>query len=154
MTTTTGTFLVVEADDESAILRSVEDGQLHTLSTNPDLDGGEVLEATLTAEPPMEVTWTAEISDRREIPIELVDLEPTRRSIETAESMATGDLERYERAGEGEVHVLSVPEGEEADAAADVIEDEATVERAARLDAVRVEVRTADGLLSVRYLPK
>lgn len=154
MTTTTGTFLVTEADAESAILRDVEDGQLYTLSTNPDLTAGEVVDATLTAEPPMEVTWSAEIAERREIPVEQVDLEPTRRSIETSESMATGDLERYERAGEGEVHVLAVPEGGEADAAADVLEDEATVERAARLDAVRVEVRTATGILSVRYLPK
>ncbi|GAB3685443.1 DUF5812 family protein [Salinarchaeum chitinilyticum] len=154
MTTTTGTFLVTEADAESAILRDVEDGQLHTLSTNPGLERLEVVDATLTAEPPMEVTWSAEIDDRRQIPAERVDLEPTRRSIETAESMATGDLERYERAGEGEVHVLAVPAGGEAEAAADVLDDEATIERAARLGAVRVELRTAEGLLSVRYLPK
>jgi len=154
MTTTDGTFLVTEADAESAILRNVEDGQLHTLATNPDLEAGQVGEATLTAEPPMEVTWSAEIDARRVIAMEHVDLEPTRRTLETAESLAVGDLERFERAGEGEVHVLAVPEGGEADAAADVLEDEATLERAARLGAVRVEVRTGDGLLGVRYLPK
>jgi hypothetical protein len=154
MTTTESTFLVAEADAESAVLRDVADGQLHTLSTNPDLDAGEVVEATLTAEPPMEVTWTAEIAERRTIPVEHVALEPTRRSMETAEGMGVGDLERFERAGEGEVHVLAVPAGEEEQAVADVVDDEATVERAARLDAVRVELRTAEGLLSVRYLPK
>lgn len=154
MTTTEGTFLVTEADADSAILRGVEDGQLHTLSANPDLESGQVVEATLTAEPPMEVTWSAEIDARREIALERVDLEPTQRTRETAESLAVGDLERFERAGEGEVHVLAVPEGGEAEAASDVLEDEATVERAARLGAVRVEVRTGEGLLSVRYLPK
>lgn len=154
MTTTDGTFLVTEADDESAILRNVADGQLHTLSANPDLEAGQIVEATLTAEPPMEVTWSAEIEARRKIAVEHVDLEPTQRSRETADSLAVGELERFERAGEGAVHVLAVPEGDEADAAADVLEDEATLERAARLDAVRVEVRTAEGLLSVRYLPK
>ncbi|AGN01949.1 hypothetical protein L593_10020 [Salinarchaeum sp. Harcht-Bsk1] len=154
MTTTVGTFLVTEADPESAILRNVEDGQLHTLSTNPDLDAGEVVEATLTAEPPMEVTWTAEIDDRRTIECEVVDLEPTTRSAEAAASLAEGELERFERAGEGEVHVLTVGADGVETAVDDVLDDEATIERAARLGAVRVEIRTGDEFLSVRYLPK
>jgi len=154
MTTTAGTFLVTEADEASAILRGVEDGQLHTLSSNPDLEPGQVVEATLTAEPPMEVTWTAEIAERRTIDREHVDLEPTRRSAEVAAEQAVGELERFERAGEGEVHVLTVGEEEIETAVEDVLDDEATIERAARLGAVRVEIRTGEDFLSVRYLPK
>lgn len=155
MAETEGTFLVVEeSEGGGAVLRDVESGQLHTLSGGGDLAAGEVLEATLSPDPPHGVTWTADVEERREIATERVDLEPTRRSRETAAALAVGDLERFERAGEGEVHVLAVPAGEEADAAAEVLADEATIERAARLGAVRVEVRTADGLLSVRYLPK
>lgn len=145
---------MTDADEGgAAVLRDVETGQLHTLADHPGLVTEEIVEATLTAEPPMEVTWTAEIEQRGEIPREIVDLEPTRRSIETADGLAAGDLERFERAGQGEVHVLAVPDGEEADAASDIVEDVATLERAARLGATRVEVRTAEGLVSVRYLP-
>jgi len=153
MTGTEGTFLVVEADDASAVLRDVESGQVHTLETNPELSAGTVVDATLQPEPPIEVTWSAEIEASREIPREHVTLEPTRRSREAVETLDVGDVERFERAGEGEVHVLAVEAGSESAAAADVVEDEATIERAARIGATRVEVRTAEGLLSVRYLP-
>lgn len=154
MTTKDGTFLVAEADEASAVLRDVEDGQVHTLSSNPGLAAGTVVDATVTTEPPMEVTWSAEIHDERTIEVEESDLEPTRRALETAAEQQTGDLTRFERAGEGEVHVLSVPEAQTEQAVADVLEDEATVERAARLGAVRVEVRTEPGTVSVRYLPE
>jgi len=71
-----------------------------------------------------------------------------------AEGQAVGDLVREERAGTGEIHVLKVPEGTADEAAQDVLEDEATLARAARLDAVRVEVRSADDIVNVRYLPE
>lgn len=153
MTTKEGTFLVAEADEGSAVLRDVDDGQVHALSSNPDLEPGAVVDATVTPEPPMEVTWSAEIHETRRIEREQSDLEPTQRAREAASEQAVGDLTRFERAGEGEVHVLSVPENEVEQAVADVIEDVATLERAARLGAVRVEVRTAPGVVSIRYLP-
>lgn len=148
----TGTFLVTEADEGSAVLRDVTDGQVHTLSANPDLTAGEVVEGTVAPEPPMEVTWELR-EDERRWRVELVDsdLEPTTQARETAADQPPGELARIERAGSGEVHVLRVPDP--AAAAADVIDDEATVERAARLGATRVEVRRGEGLISVRYLP-
>lgn len=101
----------------------------------------------------MEVTWTAEIHEERTVDLVESDLEPTKRARDAAAELSVGEVERFERAGEGEVHVLAVPEGDAEQAATDVLEDEATVERAARLDATRVEVRTAPGVVSVRYLP-
>lgn len=153
MSTKEGTFVVAEADEGAVVLRDADDGQVHPLSSNPGLDAGTVVDATLTAEPPMEVTWSAEVHETREVELVRTDLEPTRQAREAAADQSVGDLARLERAGEGEVHVLSVPAEEVETAATDVLEDEATLERAARIGAVRVEVRTGEGLLSVRYLP-
>lgn len=164
MSEKTGTFVVSEADEGSAVLRDVEDGQVHTLSANPGVAGdegsedgeplvaGEALVATVAPEPPMEVTWELRGVERR-WDVELVDsdLQPTRQARNAAADLPEGELERIERAGSGEVHVLTVPDP--ATAAADVLDDEGTIERAARLGAVRVEVRTGDGMVSVRYLP-
>jgi len=148
-----GTFLVTHAD-ESAVLRDVRDGQVHTLADHPDLAAGEVLEATLRPEPPMEVTWRpVDIAERRSIPVEESPETPTRRAREIAAGQAVGEVTRQARAGEGELHVLTVPPDRTAAAAADVVEDEATRSRAARLGVSRVEVRAGDGVVSVRYLP-
>jgi ABC-type uncharacterized transport system YnjBCD substrate-binding protein len=64
------------------------------------------------------------------------------------------DLTRREREGVGELHVLTVPEDSTDDAVEDVLADQATVERAARLGVDRAEVRADDGVVSVRYLPR
>lgn len=154
MTETAGTFLVTSVDPETAVVRDVETGQVHPLSENPGLEEGAVVEATLTAEPPMEVTWAAEIESTRRIDLVESDLEPTALAREVAADQSVGEVTRRERAGEGEIHVLTVPDGDVQQAATDVLEDQATVERAARLGVVRVEVRTGDGLVSVRYLPE
>jgi hypothetical protein len=149
-----GTYLVTHADEESAVLRDVSDGQVHTLAENPDLSADEVVEATLEAEPPMEVTYRVrEVERRRSIPIEESPESPTRQARELAGDQDVGDVTRRERAGEGQLHVITVPPDETADAVADVIEDEATLSRAARLGVDRVEIRADDGVVSVRYLP-
>ncbi|WP_440988866.1 DUF5812 family protein [Haloarchaeobius baliensis] len=156
MTEKTGTFLVTEADAESAILRDVETGQIHTLSEHDDYERLDVVGATLEAEPPMEVVWTVvEESYRRTVELVDSDLSPTQQAMEIAESQSAGELERVERAGTGEIHVLSVPPAQVDDAVEDVLADEETIARAARVGAVRVEVRSdADaGVLNVRYLP-
>jgi len=150
----TGTFLVTEADAESAVLRDVRTGQVHALTDTPDLAPGEVLEATIAPEPPLEVAWTiVDVESRREIPVERSPENPTTFARDLAGDQAVGEVTRQERAGEGELHVLTVPEDETESAAADVLDDEATVARAAKLGVDRVEVRAADGVLSVRYLP-
>ena len=154
MTAIEGTFLVTNADDASATLRNVADSQVLTLSDNPGVEAGEVVEGTVEPEPPMEVTYTVtEVAERRRIPVERVDLAPTAQTTEIAAEQAPGELTTVERAGEGEVHVLTVPDDETDEAAADVVEDETTLSRAARLGVDRVEVRTTEGVVSVRYLP-
>ncbi|EMA22394.1 hypothetical protein C443_10577 [Haloarcula argentinensis DSM 12282] len=154
MTAIEGTFLVTNADDASATLRNVADSQVLTVSDNPGIEAGEVVEGTVEPEPPMEVTYTVtEVAERRTIPVETADLAPTTQATEIAAEQATGELTTVERAGEGEIHVLTVPEDETAEAAADIVDDEATLSRAARLGVDRVEVRTAEGVVSVRYLP-
>ncbi|WP_254864781.1 DUF5812 family protein [Halovivax gelatinilyticus] len=152
----TSTFVVTHADEASAVVQNVETAQVHTLSSNDDLTEGEVVDATVVPEPPLEVTWELrEIDDRRTIEIVDSDLSPTVHTREVAEDQSVGDIETVERAGRGEIHVLRVEPDAVETAAAEVVEDPETVARAARLDAVRVEVRrdAEDGILSVRYLP-
>lgn len=155
MSEKTGTFLVTHADEGSAVLRDVEDSQVHTLSSNPGVEADDVVTATIAPDPPLEVTWQViAVEERRAVDLVDSDLSPTQQAVGMAEGQAVGDLVREERAGTGEIHVLKVPEGTADEAAQDVLEDEATLARAARLDAVRVEVRSADGIVNVRYLPE
>ena len=155
MTRKEGLFLVTHADADSVTLRDVVDSQVLTLSANPGLEVGSVIEATLEAEPPMEVTWRpVSIEERRRVTVERTAEPPTRQAREIAADAETGGVTVRERAGNGEIHVLRVPPDRTEGAASDVIEDEATLVRAARMDEVsRVEVRSADGVVSVRYLP-
>ncbi len=149
-----GTFLVTTAEEAAATLRDVHDQQVITLAGNPGVDAGEVLEATVEPEPPLEVAYrVAEIESRRTIPVERSEMAPTSMERDLAADQDEGEITRRERAGDGEIHVLTVPEDRTADAAADVVDDEETVARAARLGVERVEVRAADGVVSVRYLP-
>ena len=154
MTQKEGTFLVTHADEESVTLRDVADSQVLTLSANPGIEAGSVIDATVEPEPPMEVTYElVDLAAEREIPVEHVELEPTAQAKDIAADQPVGELTTRERAGEGELHVLTVPEGETDKAAADVLDDEGTIARAGRLGVDRVEVRTAAGVVSVRYLP-
>lgn len=151
-----GTFLVTSADEESVVLRDVTDSQVHTLADNPGIEVGEVLEAAIEPQPPMEVVWeVVELHAQRTIPVEESPEPPTRQALELGGDQPEGEVTRRERAGEGEVHVLTVPPAGTGDAVADVLGDEETVARAARLEAVRVEVRADEeaGIVSVRYLP-
>ncbi|QGA81603.1 DUF5812 family protein [Halomicrobium sp. LC1Hm] len=146
------TFLVTAADDETATLRDVVDQQVVTLSENPGLAADEVIEATVEPEPPLEVAYQiVDIERQWEIPVERSPESPTTLVRDIAAEQADGEITKRERAGEGEVHVLTVPDAEAA--ADDVLDDEATRERAARLGVDRVSVRAGDGVVSVRYLP-
>lgn len=151
-----GTFLVTHADEGSAVLRAIADDQVHALSANPGLEAGEAIEATIAPEPPIEATWELrEIDDRRTLRVERSEETPTRRALEIGAEQSVGDVTREERAGAGEVHVLTVPPDKTGEAVADVVEDEATLARAARYGVRRVEVRAEEesGIVSVRYLP-
>jgi hypothetical protein len=151
----TGTFVVTHADDGSAVLRDVDDGQVHTLSTNPGVTVGEAVRGVVSPVPPMNVSWQLlEVDERWPIAVEASDLEPTAQERDLAADQSVGELTREPRAGEGELHVITVPAGEEAAAVEDVLADETELrERAARLGVNRVEVRSGDGVVSVRYVP-
>jgi len=150
----TATFLVTSADDESAVLSDVQDSQVHTLSENPGVEEGDVLDATVASDPPMNVTYSVvEVEQRRRIPVETSDETPTRRSRELAADLEAGELETMERAGVGEVHVLGVPEDSVEETVEDVLTDEQTVARAARIGIDHVEIRSGDDFVSIRYMP-
>jgi len=154
MSQKTGTFLVTAVDEESAVFRDVHDAQVHTIADSPDVSEGEVVTGTLAPVPPMDVVWSLEsIEERRTIELVDSDLEPTTQAAEIAADQPAGGVTTVERAGTGEVHVLTTPEDEVTATAASVLEDEDSLARAARLDAVRVEVRTGPDFVSVRYLP-
>ena len=151
-----GTFLVTHAEDDSAVLKNVDSGQVHALASNPGVSEGDVIEGTVGSEPPLEVTWNlTDVESRRSISLDHSEEPPTNQERELAADTEVGEVSRAERAGTGELHVLSVPEGEIDKAVADVHDDEGTLARAARLDVNRVEVRTGrdEGTVSVRYLP-
>ena len=155
MTEKTGTFVATHVDEGSAVLKDVETAQVHTIDESPSFDAGTVLEATIAPQPPTEVVWELRSIDERWT-VDLIDsdLSPTNQAESMVADEPPGTVVRTDRAGTGEIHVLAVPAGEEAATAADVLADEETIARAARLGAVRVEVRTGDGLVSVRYLPE
>ncbi|MFC7043370.1 DUF5812 family protein [Halonotius sp. GCM10025705] len=149
------TFLVTHADDDSAVLKDVHDGQVHTLASNPGVEVDDAIEGTVAPDPPMAVSWQlTEIDERRSLSIEESAEPPTAREQELAADQPVGELTTEPRAGTGELHVLTVPDDDTATAVADVLDDrEATLSRAARLGVNRVEVRSEPGVVSVRYLP-
>lgn len=154
MSAKTGTFLVTAADPEQVVLADVRNGQVHTLEENPDLTVDQIVDATISPVPPLEVVWTVESLDGvRDVPIEVSDERPTRTSREVAASMPDGDLATRERAGTGEIHVISVPEEITEDAVEDVLADEQTLRTAAQLGVDRVEIRSSPGVVTIRYLP-
>ncbi|MFB6154784.1 MAG: DUF5812 family protein [Haloferacaceae archaeon] len=150
-----GTFLVTSADGESAVLKDVDTGQVHALSSNPGLERFEAVEGVVSPDPPMNVTWSlVEVDERWQLTLERSDESPTRHVRDVAGDQQEGELTRIERAGTGEIHVVTVPEETTAQAVEDVLADEeATLQRAARLGVARVEVRAAPGVVSVRYVP-
>lgn len=150
----TGTFIVTQVDPDQAVLADVSDRQVHTIDSNPDLAVEEVIEATIATKPPLDVVWTVEaIHERRTIEVTRSDERPTKASRDVAADLETGELHTRERSDYGEIHVLRVPQADLDAAVEDVVTDQETVARAARLGIRRVEVRAADGVLAVRYLP-
>ncbi|WP_396611576.1 DUF5812 family protein [Haloferax sp. S1W] len=151
----TGTFLVTAADDESAVLKDVHSGQVHTLSSNPGITEDEAVRGTVAPDPPMNVSWQlVEVETRWTVSIERSSESPTANSKDIASDSADGELVTQERAGTGEIHVLSVPDDLTEQAVDDVLDDrEGLLSRAARLGVNWVEVRSAPGVVAVRYMP-
>jgi hypothetical protein len=151
----TGTFLVTAADEESAVLKDVTSGQVHTLASNPGVEPDDAVEGTVEPEPPLNVSWRLVDVDRRwHLSLEVSEESPTTLAREIAADQPVGDLTRKERAGTGELHVISVPEDGTDEAVEDVLADrESTLSRAARLGVARVEIRSEPGVVVVRYMP-
>ena len=149
------TFLVTHVESDSVVMKDVYDGQVHTLGSNPGFEIDDVVEATVAPDPPIEVTYqVVEVAARRSLSIEESDEPPTVHERELAAETPTGELAREERAGIGEIHVLTPPDDGTEQAVNDVIDDrEGTLSRAARLGVNRVEIRSEPGVVSVRYLP-
>lgn len=150
-----GTFLVTHADDESAVLKDVDDGQVHTLASNPGVEVDDAIEGTVSPDPPLEVSWQlVDIDERRALSIEHSDEPPTVHEREIAADQPVGELTREPRAGIGEIHVVTVPDDGTGEAVDSVLDDhEGTLSRAARLGVNRVEIRSEPGVVSIRYLP-
>ena len=154
MSEKTGTFLVTAADADSVVLSDVTDGQVHTLAENPGLEREQVVEATIAAVQPMEAVWTVEdLRETRDVEVAVSDERPTKASRDLAQTMENGDLQTRDRAGSGVIHVIVVPEDLTETAVEDVLDDEGTLRLAARHAARRVEIRSAPGIVTVRYLP-
>lgn len=151
---TDGRFLVTHADDESAVLKNVDSGQVHTLASNPGVEETDVVDGTVVPDPPLEVSYRlVDVAERRSLSVEHSPEPPTKQERDIAADLTDGEFTRQPRAGIGEIHVLSVPEERTDAAVEDVLDDEATLVRAARLDVNRVEIRSEPGVVSVRYLP-
>ncbi|UWG49951.1 Uncharacterized protein AArcCO_0629 [Halalkaliarchaeum sp. AArc-CO] len=149
------TFLVTHADEESAVLKDVADGQVHTLESNPGLSKDEAVDGVVSSDSSLGVVWRlVEFEGQRSLTLEESDEPPTAHERELATAQPVGELTRETRAGVGEIHVITVEESETEAAVADVLEDrEATLSRAARLGVSRVEIRSEPGVIAVRYLP-
>ncbi len=150
-----GTFLVTHADDDSAVLKDVDDGQVHTLASNPGVEVDDAIEGTVSPDPPLELSWQlVDIDERRPLSIQHSDEPPTVQERDIAADQPVGELTREPRAGIGEIHVLTVPEDGTSEAVDSVLDDhEGTLSRAARLGVNRVEIRSETGVVSIRYLP-
>lgn len=152
----TGTFYVKHVEETATTLHEIHTSQVYVVIENPDLEPGEILEASLIAQPPMELSYRFnEITSRRTIPVEISDLEPTRKVRDIAGRMDVGEAVAIEREGEGEIHILTVEPDQAGERAEEVSEDETTYKNAGRYEVDRVEIRTdeAEGIVSIRYLP-
>lgn len=154
MTERDGRFVVTHADEASAVLKDIDRGQVHTLGENPGVEPDEIIEGRVEPKPPTEVTYRlAEIDERRRLTLEESPEPPTEQERALAAEQDVGEVAERDRAGTGELHVLTVPEDGTDAAVEDVLGDEATLVRAARLGVDRVEVRSEPGVVSVRYMP-
>lgn len=150
-----GTFLATAVDADAAVLRDVDDGRVHPVTDPPaDLAPREAVVGRLEPAGPAAVRWRlAAVEERFPVSIERSEEPPTAHERGLAAD-AVGELVRRRRAGEGELHVLAVPEDATEAAVADVLDDEdGLCARAARLGVSRVVVRSEPGLVCVRYLP-
>lgn len=153
--TASGTFYVKYATDVSVTLHEVNTGQIFTLIENPGVENHDIVEATLEAQPPMEVSYLVdELETIYTVPVETSPEPPTRQVEQIADEMDEMEAAAIDREGEGEIHILRVASDNVEQTAEELHEDEMTYKNAARYGVNRVEIRTDEsGIVSVRYLP-
>lgn len=151
----TGSFYVKHAADGSVTLQDIDTAQIFTLTENPGFETHEIVEASLVAQPPMELSYVVdELETSYTVPVETSPEPPTRQVRETAAEMDPTEAVVIEREGEGEIHVLRVEPDAVVQTTEELHEDEMTYKNAARSGVERVEIRTDEsGIVSVRYLP-
>ena len=154
--TSAGTFYVKHTEETAVTLHEIDTSQIFTLVENPGLETHQIIEATLMAQPPMQVSYLIkELESQRTIPVETSPEPPTTRVMKLGREMDEGQAAAIDREGEGEIHILRVEPEHTEHTAAEVHDDEMTYKNAARYGIERVEIRTdeAEGIVSIRYLP-
>jgi len=150
----TSRFYVKHTEDVAVTLHEIDSEQIYTLIENPGLETHQILDATITENPPLGVSYVLEeIHSQETIPVEYSDEPPTRQVQQIVTDMEHGQAVAIEREGEGEIHVLHVDPDDTAETAEGIDDDETTYKNAARYGIERVEVRTDEGIVSIRYLP-
>lgn len=154
--TSSGTFYVKYAQESAVTLHEVNTGQIFTLIENDGLETHDIIEASLIAQPPMQVSYAInELDSHRSVPVETSPEPPTQQVREIGEDMEVGEAVAIDREGDGEIHILSVHPGSTESTAEELHDDEMTYKNAARYEIGRVEIRTDEdvGTVSIRYLP-
>ncbi len=154
--TAAGTFYVKYAEESAVTLHEVESGQIFTLIENPGVEAHDIIEASLVAQPPMEVSYLVdEMDDHYSIPVETSPEPPTSHVRDIAMDLDFGESIPIDREGEGEIHILRIEPDDVERVADELHTDELTYKNAARYAVGRVEIRTddEDGVVSIRYLP-
>jgi len=154
--TASGTFYVKYAKESAVTLHEVNSGQIFTLIKNPGVEAHDIIEASLVAQPPMEVSYLVdELEDQYSIPVETSPEPPTSHVHDIALDLAFGESLAIDREGEGEIHILRIEPDDVGRVAEELHSDETTYKNAARYAVGRVEIRTddEDGIVSIRYLP-
>lgn len=151
-----GTFYVKHAEETAVTLHEVETSQIFTLIENPGFERHDIVEASLVAQPPMEVSYRiADLDAHYSVPVERSPESPTSHVQDLADDLAVGESLPIARQGAGEIHILKVDPDMVDHTAEELLDDELTYKNAARYGVGRVEIRThdADGIVSIRYLP-
>ncbi len=151
-----GTYYVKYAEDTAVTLHNVETAEIVTLSENPGFVDHEIVEVTLIAQPPMEVSYLVkELHDQWKVDVEISSLSPTTQTLKIADEMDEDEVIAFEREGTGEVHVLKI-EPDRVEPTVDTLdEDEQPYKNAARNGVDHVEIRSDEdaGVIAIRYLP-
>jgi hypothetical protein len=154
--TRSGVYYVKYAEDRAVTLHNIETAEICTLVENPGLEAHEIIEATLIAQPPMEVSYLIkDLDDHYTIDVETSPEPPTARVMDIADQMDEDGVVAIEREGNGEIHILKVAPDDVERIANSLDDDEKPYKNAVDVGVDYVEVRSDadEGVISIRYLP-